>query len=227
MKERGGGREGIRRGRGIKGNERWKQGKRREGRRDRGIKEREGWVIVLYHTLSPRVIKSHWLMLMECYLGQVLPNPPRWIVKIHVLLVVEWVYVCVCVCVCVSVCVSVYFGMLCIIVFQFAHLQPQKKCMHEWDHNKMCCVCVCVCGHQCTHVVHLYLCVRLCIHLCAYCWLRARRALTLPNDVQLRTRRVLSLYKVSGDSALLVLNGTSLKSVKALLALSRRHVLNF
>ena len=35
MKERGGGREGIRRGRGIKGNERWKQGKRREGRRER------------------------------------------------------------------------------------------------------------------------------------------------------------------------------------------------
>ena len=39
--------------------------------------------------------------------------------------------------------------------------------------------------------------------------LRDRRALTLIKDVPLRTRMVLSLYKVDGDSALLVLNGTS------------------
>ena len=42
------------------------------------------------------------------------------------------------------------------------------------------------------------------------------------KDVPLRTRRGLLLYKVYGDSALLVLNGTSLNSISALLALSRR-----
>ena len=40
------------------------------------------------------------------------------------------------------------------------------------------------------------------------------------KDVPLKTRRVLSLYKVSGSSALLVLNGTSLTCNSALLALS-------
>ena len=44
--------------------------------------------------------------------------------------------------------------------------------------------------------------------------LRARRALSQFN------RRALSLYKVCGDSALLVLNGTSLNSDNALLALN-------
>ena len=43
--------------------------------------------------------------------------------------------------------------------------------------------------------------------------LRARRALSLSSDVPLKTRRVLSLYKVYDDSALLVLNGTLLNSV--------------
>ena len=37
--------------------------------------------------------------------------------------------------------------------------------------------------------------------------LRARRALTLFNDVPLRFGRAISLYKVYADSALLVLNG--------------------
>ena len=55
-----------------------------------------------------------------------------------------------------------------------------------------------------------------------YCQLRARRALSLFNNVALRTRRVLSLYNVYGDSALLVLNGTLLNSINALLVLSRR-----
>ena len=41
------------------------------------------------------------------------------------------------------------------------------------------------------------------------------------NDVQLKTRRALSLCKVYGDSALLGLNGTLLHSINA----SRRHVL--
>ena len=40
--------------------------------------------------------------------------------------------------------------------------------------------------------------------------LRARRALTLFNDVPLRTRRALSPYTLYSNSALLVLNGTSL-----------------
>ena len=44
------------------------------------------------------------------------------------------------------------------------------------------------------------------------------------KDVPLRTRRALSLYKVCGDSALLVLNGTSLNSVNAFLALSRGYL---
>ena len=59
---------------------------------------------------------------------------------------------------------------------------------------------------------------------CAYCQLRARRALSLLKDVLLRTRRALSLYKLYyDDNALLVLNGTSLNSVSALLALSWRY----
>ena len=53
---------------------------------------------------------------------------------------------------------------------------------------------------------------------------RARRAIMMINDVQLRTRRSQSLYKVYGCSALLVLNGTSLISVNALLALSWQNV---
>ena len=44
------------------------------------------------------------------------------------------------------------------------------------------------------------------------------------KDVPLRTRRALFLYNAYGDSALLVLNGSSLNSVTALLALSRRIV---
>ena len=43
------------------------------------------------------------------------------------------------------------------------------------------------------------------------------------RDVPLRTRRALSLFKVYGDSALLVLNGTSFNSINALLALNRRY----
>ena len=43
------------------------------------------------------------------------------------------------------------------------------------------------------------------------------------KDVPLRTRRGLSLYKVSGDNAFLALKGTSLNSVNALLAVSRRY----
>ena len=54
----------------------------------------------------------------------------------------------------------------------------------------------------------------------AYRQLRARRALLQVKDVPLRTRRALLLYKVYGDSALLVLNGTSLICNNALLALN-------
>ena len=59
-----------------------------------------------------------------------------------------------------------------------------------------------------------------------YRQLRARRALLLFKDVTLRTRRVLWLYKVYSDSALLVLNETLLNSVNALLALSWNCVLH-
>ena len=41
---------------------------------------------------------------------------------------------------------------------------------------------------------------------------------------RLRTRRAQLLYKISGNSALLVLNGTSLNSMNALLALSQWNV---
>ena len=57
-----------------------------------------------------------------------------------------------------------------------------------------------------------------------YRQLRARRALLHFKDVPLRTRRGLSLYKVFGDCALLVLNGTSLKCNNAFLALNWRYV---
>ena len=43
--------------------------------------------------------------------------------------------------------------------------------------------------------------------------LRARRMLTLCNDVLLRTRRALSLYRVNGESALPVFNKTVLNSL--------------
>ena len=56
-----------------------------------------------------------------------------------------------------------------------------------------------------------------------YHQLRARRALMMFKHVPLRTRRALSLYKVYGNSALLVLNRTSLNSINTLLALSRRY----
>ena len=49
-----------------------------------------------------------------------------------------------------------------------------------------------------------------------YCRLRARRGLLQFKDVPLRIRRALSLYKVYGDSAFLVLNGTPLNCNKAL-----------
>ena len=45
-------------------------------------------------------------------------------------------------------------------------------------------------------------------------------AISLFKDVPLRTRRALSLYKVYGDGAPLVLNETSLNSDSSLLALS-------
>ena len=48
----------------------------------------------------------------------------------------------------------------------------------------------------------------------------ARRALSIFKDVPLRTRWALTLYNVYGDSALLVLNGTSLSSDRAPLALN-------
>ena len=52
------------------------------------------------------------------------------------------------------------------------------------------------------------------------CQLRARRALSIFKDVPLGTRRVLLLYNVYVNSTLLVLNGTSLNSDSALLALN-------
>ena len=56
-----------------------------------------------------------------------------------------------------------------------------------------------------------------------YCRLRARRGLLQFKDVPLRIRRALSLYKVYGDSAFLVLNGTPLNCNKALLAFNWQY----
>ena len=50
-----------------------------------------------------------------------------------------------------------------------------------------------------------------------YWYLRARRALSIFKEVQLRTRMTLSLYNFYGDSPLLVLNGSVLNSDNALL----------
>ena len=57
----------------------------------------------------------------------------------------------------------------------------------------------------------------------AHHWLRARRTLMFTN-VALRTRRVLSPYTLYTESALLVLNGTSLNSINAILALNWWHI---
>ena len=53
--------------------------------------------------------------------------------------------------------------------------------------------------------------------------LRARRALLQIKDLPLRTRRALSPYTLYSNSALLVLNGTSLNCNNALLALNWRQ----
>ena len=60
-----------------------------------------------------------------------------------------------------------------------------------------------------------------------HCQLKARRALSIFKEVPLRTRRVLSLYNVYGNSALLVLNRTSLNGDSAFLTpLRTRRVLS-
>ena len=51
----------------------------------------------------------------------------------------------------------------------------------------------------------------------------SQKGIIAAQDVLLRTRRVLLMYKVNGNSALLVLNGTSLICNSALLALSWRY----
>ena len=58
----------------------------------------------------------------------------------------------------------------------------------------------------------------------SYCQLRARRALSLYNNVPLSTRRVLSLCKVCGNKTLLALNRTSRNSINALVVLSWRYL---
>ena len=64
---------------------------------------------------------------------------------------------------------------------------------------------------------------KLCMVGNAHQQLRARRALSLFNNVPFRTRMVLSLYKVCGDSALLVLNRTWLNSINTLLLLNQQY----
>ena len=60
--------------------------------------------------------------------------------------------------------------------------------------------------------------------LSLYRQVRVRRALSLFTDVPLGANSLLSLYKVCGGSALVVLNWTSLNSDNALLVLSRRYI---
>ena len=52
----------------------------------------------------------------------------------------------------------------------------------------------------------------------------SQKGIMIFNNVPLRTRRALSLYRVYGNSALLVLKGTLFSSVNALLVLGRCHV---
>ena len=52
----------------------------------------------------------------------------------------------------------------------------------------------------------------------------SQKAHTIFRDVSLRTRRALWVYKVNGDSALLVLNGKSLNSDSALLVLNGKSL---
>ena len=54
--------------------------------------------------------------------------------------------------------------------------------------------------------------------------MKARRALSIFKAVPLRTRGALSLYNAYGDSALVVLNGSSFNSDSALLALNWRYM---
>ena len=73
--------------------------------------------------------------------------------------------------------------------------------------------------------ITVYCTKTLMIHACVYHHLRDRRALSQFNDILLRTRRALMLYKVCGNSAHLVLKGTSLNGDNALLALKWWEVL--
>ena len=51
----------------------------------------------------------------------------------------------------------------------------------------------------------------------------SKRVVMLFKDVLLRTRRVLLLYNVNGNNALVVLSRTLFKSINALLGLSERY----
>ena len=50
--------------------------------------------------------------------------------------------------------------------------------------------------------------------------IESQKGVSIFKDVPFRTRKALSLYKVYGDSALLVLNRTSLNSASTLLTLN-------
>ena len=82
----------------------------------------------------------------------------------------------------------------------------------EYKNSHTIWVCVCFNSITCSKIVKRVLTEHTNL---LYCWQRARRALMLFNDVPMRTRRVLSLYKVYGNNTLLVLNWTSLNSLNA------------
>ena len=89
---------------------------------------------------------------------------------------------------------------------------------HFWVYKNVTCMSGLACIKMSNHCYIL-------LYFVSYRQLRARRALLNFKDVPLRTRRALSLYKVFGDSALLVLNGTSLNSDSTLLILNWQYVL--
>ena len=103
-----------------------------------------------------------------------------------------------------------------------------RTCLHLLAHQLNFCVCVPGCFwilKTCIKnaILHVqYVRAKICfkrIYFSKYHQLGGRRALSLLNNIQLRTRKVLLLYKVNGNNALLVLNGTSLNSYNALLGL--------
>ena len=78
------------------------------------------------------------------------------------------------------------------------------------------------------HMLHLWYshCTHIECFMWTHCQVRARRVLSIFKDVPLRTRRVLLPYTFYSNSALLVLNRTSLDIDSSLLAFNWQYVMS-